>query len=193
MTARTGLANLILQLRGMADAGTAEYTLGTAVYWDDQHVQEVMDRHRLDLDRELLMAIPQHDAGGTISYHEYRSRYGHFEATTGGSAVFIIESATGDNQGTANWTPDYDRGSVTFAADTDGSAMFLTGRSFDLDAAAADIWRTKAAQSAKLFHFSTDGHSLAREQFFEHCLKMAEYYSGRQRLMTVDIYRGDEP
>ena len=192
MTARTGLTSLILQLRGMADAGASEYTLGTAVFWDDNHVQDVLDRHRMDVVHEWLNPIVQYDAAGATSYHEYRSQYGDFEATTGGTSIFVIQDSLGNNYGTATYTPDYSRGIVTFSANNMGSAAYLIGRCYDLRSAAAEIWRTKAGQTAKLFNFSTDGHSLSREQYFEHCIRMVDFWESRAGATVTEVLRGDE-
>ena len=36
--ARSGMSDLIAQVRGYANAGTADFTLGTVVYWSDDHI-----------------------------------------------------------------------------------------------------------------------------------------------------------
>jgi len=192
MTARTGMTSLILQLRGMADAGTGDYTLGTAVYWDDNHVQEVLDRHRGDIWHEDLTPVLQYDAAGATSYHEYHSQFGNFEVTTGGTSIFFLQDSVGTNYGTAAYSVDYSRGIVTFTADNKGTPVYLTGRCYDLRNAAADIWRTKAGQTAKLYNFSTDGHSLSREQYFDHCIRMVEFWESRGGATVTEVLRGDE-
>jgi len=44
------MADLITELRGMAEAGTADYSIigsaGTTNYWDDGQLQNVLDVHR---------------------------------------------------------------------------------------------------------------------------------------------------
>ena len=44
MTARTGMSDIISTVRGMCNAGTADYTAGTAVYWTDDQLQGYLDR-----------------------------------------------------------------------------------------------------------------------------------------------------
>jgi hypothetical protein len=85
-----------------------------------------------------------------------------------GTAVFKLDNAAGTNIPGTMWSADYRRGLVTFVNDTLGSSMILTGRAYDLDAAAADVWRYKAANAAKLYKFSTDGQVFDRQQYFEH-------------------------
>ena len=174
--ARSTMATLIETLRGMTAAGTADYTLGVVTYWNSDEIQRVLDRHRVDVFREELTSVPSFGGAGTVNYYEYRSRYNNFEDTSGGSAVFIIEIASGENQGTSLWTADYPNGIVTFGSDTAGTAYFLTARSYKLNAAAADIWGMKAAHYSGAFDFSTDGHSFKRSQLKEQAIAMKDYY-----------------
>lgn len=177
MTARTTLATLIDRLRGMTNAGTADYSLGTANFWDGDHMQDVLDRHRTDVKREPLTMVSDLLGGGSVSYTEYRSRFMNYEATSGGSAIFIVENSTGANVGTASYSVDYQNGIVTFGANQAGTLYYLTGRSFNLNAAAADVWRQKAAHYADTkFDFSTDGHSIKRSQLVQQAMDMAERY-----------------
>lgn len=188
---RSTLATLIDQLRGLTDAGHADYNLGTAVYWDADQLQAVLDRHRLDVRREPLHAVVDYLSGGTVRYLEYRSAHAHFETTDGGTAVFVVEDSTGADVGTASYTPDYLRGVITFGADQAGTAYYLTGRAYDLNAAAADVWRMKAANVAKYYDFSTDNHSMSRSQMHKHYLEMADYYAGQSAPQVITMYRSD--
>ena len=143
MAARTGMATLISTVRDFAVSGTADYTLGTTVYWSDEQLQTVLDRHKLAVVREELVPIDSYNAG-TVEYLEYRSAYGNYEETTGGTTIFEIENAAGTTVGTASWSMDYANGILTFSADTSGSAYFINGTSYDIYRAAADVWRMKS-------------------------------------------------
>lgn len=184
MTARTGMTGLILRVRGMVSAGTADYTLGTANYWDDNHVQEVLDMHRVDVYREKLVSMPTHASAGSLTYTEYRSRFPFWES---GTAVFTLEDSTGANIGTASFTADYERGIITFGADTGGSTYYVSGRVYDANSAASDIWRQKAGHFSEHYTFSTDGHSLKRGEIIANCLKMADYYSGLKASEVITL------
>jgi hypothetical protein len=59
-------------------------------------------------------------------------------------------------------------------ADTDGWEP-----TYDLNAAAAEGWRWKAAAAAATVDVTTDGTHLRRAQVHEHCLKMAAHYTAR--------------
>jgi hypothetical protein len=195
--ARAGLVTLRDQLRVMCEAGTADYAVGSVTYWTEAALDTVLDRHRVDILRERLTPTEKLVGGGTIEYHDYYSAFGPFEETTGGTAVFIIQDTLGNTQGSSGYTIDYQRGLVSFTADTTGSVMLLTGRSYDMNGAAADMWRSKAAHYAMAFSFSTDNHSLQRGQLIDHCMKMAAFYEARigmggNAAQTVDVFRGDE-
>ncbi len=194
MAARTGLTNLITELRGMCEAGTADFTLSGSTYWSDDHLQDVLDTHRRDIVFEQLQMYPTQITGGSLSYQDYRSVFGYYEATTGGTAIFYVQDSTGANIGTANYTADYRRGQVEFSSNQAGSVYYVTGRSYDLKAAAADIWRRKAAHYAPTsFDFSTDNHSVSRSQIYKHCLEMADYFDGvsTSSIQTVSMFRSD--
>lgn len=194
MTARAGMAELITELRGMAEAGTADYVVGAGTYWDDTQLQNILDLHRHDLAFEQLEMYPVQVAAGSLSYQDYRSQYTFFEATTGGTAIFYLQDSTGATIGTTNYTPDYRRGQFQFSTDQRGSVYYLTGRSYDLNASAADIWRRKAAHYAPTsFDFSTDNHSVSRSQVYAHCLEMSNYFESMSNdsIQVVSLFRSD--
>ncbi len=188
--ARSTMATMIANLRGLAQAGTADYAVGTVNYWSDDQLQDKLDAHRQDIYRAPMQPIQVYK-GGAVEYHDYHSGYINLETTSGGTAIFYVEDAAGSAVGTALYTPDYNRGVVTFTADTGGSAYYLYGRSYDLNAAAADVWRTKAGHYATAVNFSTDNHRIDRGEIIKNCLQMAGYYSQQAGASNVVILRGD--
>ena len=194
MAARSGMSNLITELRGMTEAGTADYTISGSAYWSDDQLQDVLDIHRTDIIYEQLQLYPVHIASGSLSYQDYRSSYGFFEATSGGTSILYLQDGTGANIGTANYTTDTRRGQFQFSSDQGGSVYYMTGRSYDLQAAAADVWRKKAAHYAPTsFNFSTDNHSISRAQVYQHCKEMADFFEnqGGDAISSISMYRGD--
>lgn len=192
-TARPGMSNLISTLRSMANTGLEDYTIANVPYWSDAQLQTVLDRYAAPIRDEPLQAI-QIMSGGTVNYFDYQSNSRFFEATTGGSAVFVIRDIGGTAQGTANWSADYERGLISFAADTKGTGYFLTGRSYDVYAAAADVWYQKAAHASEMIDFSTDGHSIKRAHVATMCMKMAQRYESMASVSMstpVELVRGD--
>lgn len=189
--ARSTLATIIQYVRDLTFAGTAEYTLGATSYFSDNHVQDYLDRHRLDIDKELLVSVEKWVGGGTVQYLEFRSRYRFLEATDGGSAVFWIEDSTGTDQGTANWSADYQRGIVTFTADQAGSARYLSGRAYDVYGAAAELLRSWANREKLSFDFETDGQRFKRSQKAQLLQQMAAEYELKAWPVTIEMSRSD--
>ena len=192
--ARSTLNELIEIVRGYAEAGSADFPIGTVNYWDADQVQRVLDRHRLDVYQEPIQMIPRHTGGGSIAYYEHQSSYDNFEQTDGGSAIFWLEDAAGDNASTAIYSVDYQRGRVTFTQDTAGTAYYLTGRSYDLYGAAAEMWNMKASHQSgggAGFDWSTDNMSVKRSQVKQQYVEMAHYYEGMARPRVIQVDRSD--
>lgn len=185
------MTNLISTLRGMCDVGTDDHTIGATTYWSDNHLQDILDLHRIDVWREPMAIIETYPGGGSVEYKEYQSEYGNWEETTGGTAIFYIEEADGDKIGTASYTADYQRGHITFSADTEGTVYYLTGRFFDMNGAAADVWQRKAGQVASSFSFSTDNHRVDKGALINNALRMAQVFSSMAIPMVTTVSRGD--
>lgn len=192
MTARTGMAYIITELRGMTNAGTADYTIAGSAYWTDDQLQAVLDDHRTEVTDEVMF-FAEDNTGGTITTTRYYSSYGWFEQTTGGSLIFTIKDGTHALVGTASWSSvDYRTGRVVFTADTNEATRYLSGRSYDVYAAAADVWRRKASQvTSASYSWSTDNMSVNKGQMRAEYLKMADYYSTQGGVTSVQIRRSD--
>lgn len=189
MTVRDGMASIIADLRGMTNAGTADYSIGAVTYWTDTHIQNAADRHAEDFFR--IDVSPQLEySGGAITYLRY---YLPVEGDYESGTAFLVENGAGSAIGTALYTLDPLRRVVTFAADTDGEVYYFTGRRIDMNAAASDIWQIKASYYANKFDFSTDNHSVKYSQVAAQCLKMAEKYASMSTgaNASVEMFRSD--
>ena len=189
--ARTGMQTLIDTVRGYANAAPDEWTISTDTslieYWSDEEIQRVLDRHKREYIHELMDAQPTYESGTTV-FKQYLLGATNVE---GGTVVFRVEDTAGTVSG---YTVDYTRGIVTFSTDQSGKAFYWSGFAYDLDAAAADIWRMKASHVAGLVDFSTDGHSIKRSQQAQQYLTMAGYYQQRsasEGVTTAKIVRDD--
>lgn len=58
---------------------------------------------------------------------------------------------------------------------------------YDMSAAAADIWDEKAAILAAKFDFSADGASYTRSQAYEQASKRARYWRARRHPVTMTM------
>jgi len=189
--ARTGMQTLIDTVRGFADADPEEQTVesGSSIvtYWSDEEIQRVLDRHKTEYIHALMDVQPTY-SGGSIVYVQYKLGAVNIES---GTAVFKVEDTAGTVTG---YTVDYARGIATFTTDQSGKSYYWSGFAYDLDAAAADIWRMKASHVAGLVDFSTDGHSIKRSQQAQQYLNMAQYYQNRsasEGVQTAKIVRDD--
>jgi len=189
--ARTGMQTLIDTVRGFANAAPDEWEVTSdssiVTYWSDDEIQRVLDRHKVEYIHALMDAQPTYESGTPV-YKQYLLNATNIES---GTAVFKIEDTSGTVSG---YTVDYARGIVTFTSDQSGKALYWSGFAYDLDAAAADIWRMKAAHATELVDFSTDGHSVKRSQQAQQYLTMAGYYQQRsasEGVVTAKIVRDD--
>ena len=189
--ARTGMQTLIDTVRGYANAAPDEWEVSTdnslIEYWSDEEIQRVLDRHKREYIHALMDAQPTYESGSTV-FKQYLLGATNVES---GTAVFKIEDTAGTVTG---YTVDYTRGIATFLTDQSGKAFYWSGFAYDLDAAAADIWRMKASHVAGLVDFSTDGHSIKRSQQAQQYLSMANYFQQRsasEGVQTVRIVRDD--
>lgn len=175
MTARATMATLIARVRRLIHDPS-----GVEEVWTDEEIQEWLDAHRLDvamLPLEPIWSI----VGGAVMTLDYIAPYGHWEADA------LLSDAAG-----AELTPasaDLLVGRWTFAAHT--PQVYLTGKSYDPYAAAADALEARAAQVALAYDFSADGASFQRSQQGEALLRLARQYRGRSRPIVVRLARED--
>lgn len=64
---------------------------------------------------------------------------------------------------------------------------FIDANPDDLHTVAADIWGIKAARVSEWYLAQTDGSLLARQQVFDHCLKMQDYHRGQGSSIIVSV------
>jgi hypothetical protein len=159
---RETMNDIIDALRGMTNAGTADYTIAGRDYWTDSQLTDVLDRNRVDIFEQVLSSVSQTATDGTEEWKRYFTPAKWLETTDGGTAIFFLQLAGGSVVPLAEYTPDYQRGIVEFTADRGGQTIYMTARSYDVYAAAADVWEQKAAQAASLIDFSTLNHSVKR-------------------------------
>jgi hypothetical protein len=65
-------------------------------------------------------------------------------------------------------------------AAANGSANSVWTPTYDLNAAAAEVWREKVAALAAAFDFSADGASYQRSQAAAQAMRMVQFYQSRR-------------
>jgi hypothetical protein len=187
--ARQGMATLIRKLRGMTNASAVEYEMAGVPFWSDAQLQEILDDNRVDFYEVELWKVPKTVASSQV-YLRYDAPHGNLETSDSGTAIFNITKSDG-TQGTAGFSVDYAKGIVTFTADQGGTAWFMSGRSYDLERAAADVWGQKAGYYATAYDVKTDGHDLTRSQLYKQAVEQEAYYRARAGAYAVLVDRGD--
>lgn len=163
MTLRAGMRELVTQVRQLSSAELDEFTLAGQTYWSDDHLQSELDKNRADVTREKL-SIRSYDNAGTVEYYDYYFVLGNPERAESGTAVWRVENSAGSTIGTADYTVNYDAKHIRFTANTQGSVYYLSYRAYDVNRAAAGVWRKKAANVSSRFDIKTDNHDLKRSQ-----------------------------
>ena len=186
MTARTTMSALILKLRGMTDTSVNDYTINSIPYWTDDQLEDELDLVQMHAEFLQMEAIPSTGASLAITYTRYETGLTDWENTP------TIQDENGDTISVALYTFDPNTGVVTFTADTTGLGRYITGNVYNVERAAANIWRRKAAHAAKNFDFTTDNHSIKRSQVTAQYLDLARFYDKQAGSKTISIYRGDD-
>ena len=180
MSTRVGMVDLIGRLRRLVDDGTAGI-------WMDDELQDILDVHKFHIHREELEREKTMLSSTAYEYRLFHSRWEDIEG--GGSATFKLEDSAGTQKGTATYSADYLRGVVTMTTDQGGTAIYLTGWTYDINGAAADCWRERASKVTSYYDVQLDGHKLSRSQWFKHCTDMAGIFDNRARVRTVRQWR----
>jgi hypothetical protein len=176
MAVRETMANLITRVRDMVNDPA-----GDTQKFSDQQIQDVLDRHRIDF-RYLELTPGITISGGTTGYLNYYADEGDWEEDV------VISSSTGAAVSPA--TSDYLTGAWTFAS-SQYPPLFLTGKSYDPHASAAEVLRMWASREKLSFDASQGGTSAQRSQKIKHLREMASEYDGMAKIRSVQIIRTD--
>lgn len=173
--ARAGMSYLIGEVRALAHAGTADYVIGSRTYFTDDDIQTALDTHRTDFNRAPLRWQPVQVNGSAQYYEAYfiPRRIERLATGSGTTVAFRVENSLGSVIGTANYSINYDAGVITFAADQQGTAYYLTGRAYNVYHAAADVVRQKAAYESINFDWSSDNHSVKAGKVYDNYMQQA--------------------
>lgn len=182
-TVRNGMTDIIAALRGLTDTSVNDYTVGAIRYWSDYQLQEQLDRFSSIRDYEILTPIPQYSSGSYI-YKIYESGIPYWENPP------VIRDSAGEVI-SSGYTANLLNGRVIFNADQGGLTRYISGTTYNLNAAALEVWRMKWGHYAAAYDVSTDNHNLSRSQLMQHAEKMIAHYAMLATDGIVDIERGD--
>lgn len=177
MTARASMSALIARTRDLINDPA-----GDTQTWSDDQIQDVLDAGRTDY-RFLQLRPAFTTVNGVLEYLDFYAPVGDWE-----------EDYTFCRWYTTPVTPSAAEpisGHFTFATST-LSPVYITGKSYDLYRAAADLLEREAAQWVKAYAMTANGQSLQRNQVYQNMLALARSYRGKARARVVKM-RGCGP
>ncbi len=180
----TATDDLKLRLRRMVD------DTGTAI-WSDANLLTTLHSHRRRIWRDPMEVEESYTGAGTTVYKIFHSHYDNYEAYAAGAAdLYQIEDSAGAQRtiGTTDASPDYESGIVTMVTDQEGTALYVSGWSYDLNGAAMDCWQERMAKVSLDYDVNLDGHGLSRSQKIKQCEIMVEKYASRSWPVIVKAF-----
>lgn len=169
---RSSMADLIARARTfIGDTATPQT-------FTDDIVQDALDRYRHTVRYAPLIPGPTLQPGSLYDYLDYYASQGNWENDEILSWVnwATLTPATSDRI-TGHWT-------FSLPAPGQYPPVYITGKFYDVFAAAADLLENWAAlMAATAYDFSSDGQSFKRSQLVQGKLMLAKVY--RQRAMAT--------
>ncbi len=177
MAVRASMAEVISRLRAMIGDPA-----GASQVWDDQTIQDYLDRWQGIARYAPLRPEPTYAPGGVVEYLDYYADRGDWEADEKlYSSTYAELAPAASDRLTGRWT---------FAA-SQVPPVYIVGKSYDLYGASADLLEAWAAREALSFDFEADGQTFRRSQKREALLTLAREYRRQQRPLRVGVVRSD--
>ncbi len=176
MPVRGTMANLITRVRNLINDPT-----GAGQIFDDQTIQDILDASRIDVINQPLQGQPTF-SGSTIQYLDYFAPMGDFEDLpvlkqylTQVVVPSVYENIVGHWQFATNVFPP----------------VFITGKTYDVYRAAADLLERWSAKWMLSYDFTSDAQSFHRSQVAVQLQKLAATYRRQQRAISLNLSRSD--
>lgn len=192
MTVRAGMAELIVTLRGYCEAGTDDHEINGVTYWTDQHLQDELDRTQGYIRNYDLNALEMIVAG-VYQVFDYRipEQAGEWFEQAGDGSGFVVRDGSGTEIDSAEYAVNYAARLITFSADQGSAVRTLDAKIYDMNKAAAEVWRKKAGFAAEAVDWSSDNHSVKGSQEYEHCLAMEKFHTNKAGVSVGTFIRTD--
>lgn len=180
MPVRATMAALIARVRLMIND---TLPLGSGQVWLDQDIQNVLDESRMDY-YNLQLKEQWTFSGTTPQVLDYFApkELGNWEDDfvikqylTVLITATTVEDIPGHFQFTATTLPP----------------CFITGKTYDIYRASADLLERWSAKYALLFNVTVDGQSVQRSQAHSMLLDLAKQYRMKQRAGSIALKRAD--
>lgn len=174
--ARSSMAALIARVRLLINDPA-----GGSQQFSDDDIQAVLDASRQDVFNAPLEGKPTF-SGTTVQYLDYFASVGDWEDDT------VLKQFL-----TVTVTPSLSEpivGHWQFSTTTLPS-VFITGKTYDVYRASADLLERLAARWALSYDVQADGQGLRRSQAGAALLTLAKQYRMQQRAFTINVTRQD--
>ena len=184
MAVRDSMADLISRVReliGDAAGADQEFT--------DQVIQDTLDLRRRRTDAQYLSPVSSIGSGGSVSYLSYIADTGYWEddVILQNGSYDIIDAASSP---IAIDDVDLLTGQWTFSGHL-ASPVMLTGKTYDIYAAAADMLEMWLAKVKLDYDFLSSGRTFKRSQQIEGLERLIKTYRGRSWVTTSHMIRTD--
>ena len=194
---RSGMSAVVEELRQKTEAGNDDYEIAEKSYWSDNDLEAVLDGQRNYHAGISLVAKGVPVENDTQYYrYEFPPEFSQLavEGTAEGTAYFNVLLSTGAAVaagGTPDWTFSPSDKAITFDRDTEGTAYYWSGYSYNINEAAREVWTKKAAHAWTAINFAADGARFDREALHKHCLTMADLMVEVQGISMSTMERTD--
>lgn len=162
---------------------------GASQVFTDQQLQDALDAHRTFIQRERLRAEPTYSSTQTL-YVDHFSLFDNLEDDTAGAGAEPPSFQTLSYAAVTWDTKDFLTGHFTKTAGQD-PPVYFTGRTYDVNAAAADLLEAWAGKTKLDFNFSTGTGSYSRQQKFADLMDLAKLYRKKSRVTVSTAERSD--
>jgi hypothetical protein len=174
--ARSTMANLITRVRLLINDPS-----GGSQTWTDDQIQDVLDASRQDVLNSALTGKPTF-SGTTIQYLDYFASQGDWEdSPVMKQYLTVVVNPSASENIVGHWT----------FAQSVLPPVFITGKSYDIFRAAAELLERWSAKLALNYDFTSDGQTFRRSQAGAALCNLAKTYRMQQRPTTISLVRAD--
>lgn len=187
MSLRSGMVEIIDRVRSLCNV------LADANSWlEDDRIQEHLDRHRLVVKYAPMLTEGRIAPGGSVSYLDFTAPYQNWEGTASGRpfGYQLVDGGYNDITSSGSVVNDPVQGWWTFGTAPTRPVM-ISGATYDIFGAAADILQNRLAQLAEEFDFQTQGLDYKVSQKQARLMQVIADYRAQSRGMSGDMVRSD--
>lgn len=176
MSVRSTMAALIARVRLLINDPA-----GTSQVFADQDIQDILDASRADVKNGVMVPKPTF-VGSQIQFLDYYTKLGDWEDDLVIKQYLINQVTPATSEPIA--------GHWTFSTTT-LPPLYISGKTYDLYRAAADLLERQAAMWVLRYTVNVDGQSLQRGQVTTALQNLAKTYRMKQRAGTIHTVRSD--